>query len=75
MPQVKFAKDYKFAENGITYTEFKAGDEALVSQSCADSAAQAGVLEIERKAVEPTANKAMPAAPKNKARKPRAKKS
>lgn len=74
MPTVTFAKDYKFAENGIEYTEFKAGQEANVSLSCADSAAQAGVL-AEGKAVAPVANKAMKAAPKNKARKSRSKKS
>lgn len=41
--RIKFTKDWQFAENGHTLTDFVAGQEHDVSESCADSALQEGV--------------------------------
>lgn len=69
MRTVRFVKNYKFAENGFEYTDFQAGEERLVSCSCADSAIASGAAEEVRegKAVAPEENKSLGAAPENKA--------
>lgn len=45
MRKVKFVKDYRFATNGFAFEEFGAGQEAEVTDSCADSAIQSGAAE------------------------------
>lgn len=40
-----FNKPYRFAENGYSFTEYEAGKEYEVSQSCADSARQSGFVD------------------------------
>lgn len=75
MPKVRFTKDYKFAENGYEYTSFEAGDEKDVSESCADSAIQAGAASLVQSgnAKAPEATKNLGDAPENKATKTKSK--
>ncbi len=52
MKQIAVLKDFRFAENGHVFREFKAGDVAEVTDACADSAVQMGAAEDFRLATE-----------------------
>lgn len=54
MKQISVLKDFRFAENGHLFREFKAGEVANVTDACATSAAQMGVAEDFRLNVEPS---------------------
>lgn len=45
MRQISVLKDFRFAENGYLFREFKAGDVADVTDACAASAVQIGAAE------------------------------
>lgn len=71
MRKVKFTKAYEFAENGHSFTSFKKGQVADVTDSCADTAILSGaakeVSESKSKGGAPE-NKSQGAAPENKAK-------